>query len=92
MGDTRQNNALPPLPADASCRQPRSTLPAWPPGKVRHIATDFADLKFGAAMLKRAPLTWVIARRTVTEKPIHRCVSDSVFHSATHAVAVEDAR
>jgi hypothetical protein len=92
MGDTLENNALPSLPADASCRQSRSTLPAWPPDKEPHIATAFADFKFGAAILKCAPWTWVFARRTVTEKPIHRCASDLGFHSAIHAAAAEDAR
>jgi hypothetical protein len=92
MGDTRQNKTLLPLPADVTNRQTRSTLPAWPPGKERHFATDFARLLFGAAILKRAPWAWVIARRTVAEKPIHRRASDLGFHSAAHAAAAEDAR
>jgi hypothetical protein len=76
MGDTRQNKTLLPLPADVTDRQTRSTLPAWPPGKERHFATDFARLLFGAAILERAPWAWITARRTVTEKPIHRRASD----------------
>jgi hypothetical protein len=92
MGDTLENKALLPLPADASCRQARYTFPAWPPGKERHIATDFARPVVGAAILKCALWAWVFARRTMTEKPTHRCASDSGFHSATHAAATEDAR
>lgn len=92
MGDTRQNNALRQLPADATHRQSRSTLPAWTPGKERHFATAFARLPFGAAMLRRAPWAWVLTRRTMTEKPIHCRASDWGFHSASHAAAAEDAR
>jgi len=92
MGETRQNMTLLPLPADASDRQTRSTLRAWPPDKEPYIATVFARLLFGAAILKRAPWAWVITRRIVTEKQNQERASDSGFHSAAHAASAEDAR
>jgi hypothetical protein len=87
MGDTRQNNAIAPLPDDAIRRQSRSALPARPPVKEPDIATAFARLPFGAAMLRRAPWASVLTRGTVTEKPIHLRASDSGFPFATHAAA-----
>jgi len=92
MGDNHQKNALTPLPVDAIRRQSRTALPARPPVKEPHIATAFARLPFGAAMLRRAPWAWVLTRSTMTEKPIHSRASNSGLHSATHAAAAEDAR
>lgn len=54
MGDTRLNDALNPLPADAIYRHTRCAFPRQTSGKEPQASPASARLLFGVATLKRA--------------------------------------